>query len=550
MAKILRETDNPQFINKNATLTSAEHDNNFIEFQAEINEARGLGIVEAYDNAREYRLDQFVLFEFNIYKFISDVTASGVVPGTDPTKWALSSMAEMLLLKDFIVVTALELSDLQQAGTLSKGREYFINDPELFLNRGYQIMVRAAEINRLAIQASINSLVPDFQDIGDYTGVVGFVANLGMFTDTKGTLNYDNLAGGPFTVGETITGGTSGATAEVVDDTDPTLTLRQIAGTFLDDEAITGGTSAATADVNGVTTFTFNPLTGNVVVWDGRHFRKKTDTPTSAEPDTDGTNYELLPYSLTNGYILDTDAIYIDLSVKFDTGFSASSQYDVFIKKRGDKRDNMVYAPLLFQWGNDVVSGNIVYPGSVLDCLNNLQEIENNQIINSTVTANMQDFDLRNNVFTGSIVDVSEATADFESDGQILSAELVIVTADVLQLNSVPKEIVPAPGEGKMIEVITHSTKIINSGAVTAYTANLTVVLITDTAQDEQSQDSRILLSTTSRRTRGTIVGAGPGTVDQQLLENKALMVSTLTGDPATGTFDIKKFVLYRIINS
>lgn len=79
-----------------------------------------------------------------------------------------------------------------------------------------------------------------------------------------GTRFYPNVAGGlwslafdaesgAFTVGETVTGGTSGATGTIVEvDSDGsagTLLLRDVSGTFEDDEALTdGATGAATAD--------------------------------------------------------------------------------------------------------------------------------------------------------------------------------------------------------------------------------------------------------------------------------------------------------------
>ncbi len=71
------------------------------------------------------------------------------------------------------------------------------------------------------------------------------------------TLPYDNLSG-TFTLGETITGSTSTATAVIDGDHDTdgdgftdTLRISAIAGgPFVDDEVITGGTSGATADVN------------------------------------------------------------------------------------------------------------------------------------------------------------------------------------------------------------------------------------------------------------------------------------------------------------
>ena len=79
-------------------------------------------------------------------------------------------------------------------------------------------------------------------------------------------------ASGAFTAGETVTGGTSGATAEVISATTEGFTMRNISGTFQVGETLTGGTSAETAtldtlpvfdgghatvtDVSGATTYT------------------------------------------------------------------------------------------------------------------------------------------------------------------------------------------------------------------------------------------------------------------------------------------------------
>jgi len=69
-----------------------------------------------------------------------------------------------------------------------------------------------------------------------------------------GQIQYDTLVG-TFTVGETITGGTSGATAVIdADDGVEVIDFTQTTGDFVIGETITGGTSAATAntvDVQG-----------------------------------------------------------------------------------------------------------------------------------------------------------------------------------------------------------------------------------------------------------------------------------------------------------
>jgi hypothetical protein len=100
----------------------------------------------------------------------------------------------------------------------------------------------------------------------------------------SGTLPYDN-ASGAFTNGETITGGTSAATAIVVSKTLTVFTLRAITGTFQNNEQLTGGTSGTTADVNGTVTFfdfqAWETVTGT------------TSSATATVVSTSGTELEL-----------------------------------------------------------------------------------------------------------------------------------------------------------------------------------------------------------------------------------------------------------------
>lgn len=59
-------------------------------------------------------------------------------------------------------------------------------------------------------------------------------------------------ASGPFTLGEVITGGTSGATANISEFNGTTgFTLSNVVGTFVDGETVTGGTSTETAVIDG-----------------------------------------------------------------------------------------------------------------------------------------------------------------------------------------------------------------------------------------------------------------------------------------------------------
>jgi hypothetical protein len=92
-----------------------------------------------------------------------------------------------------------------------------------------------------------------------------------------GTLTLSVAASGSFSVGETITGGTSGATASVTSKPSTTSFATTIpVGTFTNGETITGGTSAATTTIAAVQDLTDVQSTidilSSVVTRDGTDF--------------------------------------------------------------------------------------------------------------------------------------------------------------------------------------------------------------------------------------------------------------------------------------
>lgn len=95
---------------------------------------------------------------------------------------------------------------------------------------------------------------------GDYAFVCNGGDKIGRISKT---LDYDAQTGN-FAVGLVVTGGTSGATAIVLEDSDSgttgTLTLGEISGTFANDEALTDSSTGA-AVVNGTLGYTFTSIT-------------------------------------------------------------------------------------------------------------------------------------------------------------------------------------------------------------------------------------------------------------------------------------------------
>lgn len=129
------------------------------------------------------------------------------------------------------------------------------------------------------------------------------------------------------------------------------------------------------------------------------------------------------------------------------------------------------------------------------------------------------------------------------NQGIIRNVALLIPTAQVLTLNSLPVQIIPAPGAGFAIQVISGFIHIIFNTA--AYTINVSPVLQTATTNTSQFNLVSGLAATIDaiKLFQKSFGLSGTAT---QLLDNQALNVSEANGDPAVGDSDIKIFVTYR----
>lgn len=175
--------------------------------------------------------------------------------------------------------------------------EKWTDDIYLF---GYNTTLAAYRIST----DTITDIKTDFVN-SDMTGArYGDYFFIGSSGDKVGrvtfTLDYDGQTGN-FATGLIVTGGTSGATAVILEDDDSgangTLTLGNISGTFEDNEAITDSATGA-AVVDGVLDFTYTAITNApkakiVRVVDTRLYAGNLETDSSAvkysEVD-DGTN--------------------------------------------------------------------------------------------------------------------------------------------------------------------------------------------------------------------------------------------------------------------
>lgn len=165
----------------------------------------------------------------------------------------------------------------------------------------------------------------------------------------------------------------------------------------------------------------WNPsLTPNIrdaVIWNNYHYLNLTGA-VGTQPDTDTTNWILLPYDVENGYILKYDQI----TYQINNGSAV-------IMSRKDNQNNEVEFTLIngvysfdvFAFGNSRVIGNKVLRGSFFNCCNINYEIIRTEgiwynVLNNSAIVNLQPpmiiKSFTNNFFKGN----NSSVIDFQGD--------------------------------------------------------------------------------------------------------------------------------------
>ena len=125
-----------------------------------------------------------------------------------------------------------------------------------------------------------------------------------------------------------------------------------------------------------------------------------------------------------------------------------------------------------------------------------------------------------------------------------LDVSIVMSAADVATSNSAPLLAILAPGTGKYIEIVS-ATSIITYGT-TPYIIYLTLMIINDTANVAQLEDTAALASTISRITKFKPVTSATA-AQTQVLKNTAIKIKTMTANPAIGDSAITVNITYII---
>lgn len=128
----------------------------------------------------------------------------------------------------------------------------------------------------------------------------------------------------------------------------------------------------------------------------------------------------------------------------------------------------------------------------------------------------------------------------------VFEASLSLTSAEILLLFTSPITIVPSPGVGKYIEVISATAEMTASAP---YAGNTLIQLLSSGAGIEQYYENSVLVSTLSRNCRFVAVAVNPfSTGVTQVLTNVALQVKVQSGNPIGGSGTVKIKLLYRIV--
>jgi hypothetical protein len=124
-------------------------------------------------------------------------------------------------------------------------------------------------------------------------------------------------------------------------------------------------------------------------------------------------------------------------------------------------------------------------------------------------------------------------------------AEGVVTTAEILNLNTAAKTLVPAPGAGKVLEFIAAVLILDFESAAYDTNGNLTINNETGTAMSNTVLLANLLGATADKMVQlMALDSADTGIV---LIEDEAIQLTCATGDPANGDSPLRYKIMYRV---
>lgn len=132
--------------------------------------------------------------------------------------------------------------------------------------------------------------------------------------------------------------------------------------------------------------------------------------------------------------------------------------------------------------------------------------------------------------------------------GQIQSFDVTIPTSNVLNLGTIPAQLVGAQGAGLGVELLSCTASMTYAGV--AYATNGDLFITCQTASIQQASFSALgFLFGTVTRTVKAVMSGGGGATDTMIIANQPLIAQVDTGSPTAGTSDINIKGTYRVIS-
>jgi hypothetical protein len=264
-------------------------------------------------------------------------------------------------------VTKSELDTLITNSGLITGANYLITGVNPDLYGGTDIILQATSTNSLSISGKGKFYNPKYdQSIAGY----GIWNNLSTWATA--------LTSGTFQPNETVTGN-NGATAQLFSNLDANEFIDLGTGDWTAASTITGNSSGATANIRSVTLKTY--AIGDKAIWGGMVWTNTTGNVGSSTDvlSLDDTNWTVIDYNTTD-YNIVWDEIQYDYSNDLIVYRKDKANNVVSTSKGNEQYNNDNYSEYptiaLFQWGNDydyfenVGVGNNIVDGSYVESVN------------------------------------------------------------------------------------------------------------------------------------------------------------------------------------
>jgi hypothetical protein len=174
----------------------------------------------------------------------------------------------------------------------------------------------------------------------------------------------------------------------------------------------------------------------------------------------------------------------------------------------------------------------------VVSDIKNVLVVGNNRIVEDSNTIYTENLVAENITLNGT--DLQEIFNDV-----LINATINVPSADVLTLFTTPYLLIPSPGAGYYIQVLTAACKV--SFNSIAYAVSTSMNIYTDTSNRPQHLFNNSLNATVSRIAVSSQQGIS-GAADTQLISNKGVYLQAQVGNPLLGDSDIVIYLSYKII--